>query len=134
MPVLKIKKNGVWEHVSGISEHTHLKDDIIGLKDPIYKDNEAPADPQEGDLWLDTDEEAAVSGGTVTDEQIASAVEDYMAEHPNSSQNPTGTKVYVTLADDGTIVIAPDVGDGLTNGVTITASLADDGTIVIGGE
>lgn len=70
----------------------------------------------------------------VTDEQIASAVEDYMSEHPNSSQNPTGTKVYVTLADDGTIVIAPDVGDGLTNGVTITASLADDGTIVIGGE
>lgn len=78
------------------------------------------------------------SGGTVTPEQIASAVEDYMAEHPievpDSSQNPTGTKVYVTLADDGTIVIAPDVGDGLTNGVTITASLADDGTIVIGGE
>ena len=73
-------------------------------------------------------------GGTVTPEQIASAVEDYMSEHPNSSQNPTGTKVYVTLADDGTIVIAPDVGDGLTNGVTITASLADDGTIVIGGE
>ena len=45
----------------------------------------------------------------------------------------TGTKVYVTIADDGTIVIAPDVGDGLANGVTITAILADDGTIVIGG-
>lgn len=70
----------------------------------------------------------------VTDEQIASAVEEYMAEHPNSSQNPTGTKVYVTLADDGTIVIAPDVGDGLSNDVTITVSLSDDGTIVIGGE
>lgn len=70
MPVLKIKKNGVWEHVSGISKHTHLKDDIIGLKDPIYKNNEAPANPQEGDLWLDMDEEVVVGGGSGVTEKI----------------------------------------------------------------
>lgn len=31
MPVLKIKKNGVWEDVAGISGHTHELDEITNF-------------------------------------------------------------------------------------------------------
>lgn len=44
MPVLKIKENGVWKPISGISEHTHTKDDIVDLQsslnDIYYTKNE----------------------------------------------------------------------------------------------
>lgn len=35
----------------------------IDFPEEIYKQNEAPTDAEEGALWLDTDEEAVVSGG-----------------------------------------------------------------------
>ena len=31
MPVVKVKKDGVWENVAGMSGHTHTKDEIIGF-------------------------------------------------------------------------------------------------------
>lgn len=31
MPVVKVKKDGVWEDVAGISGHTHTKDEIISF-------------------------------------------------------------------------------------------------------
>lgn len=39
MPVLKIKKNGVWENVSGLSEHTHTEKDIPDLNNYQPKGN-----------------------------------------------------------------------------------------------
>ena len=51
----------------------------------------------------------------------------------NSGENVCGTKVYVTEAEDGTIVIAPDEGNCLADGVTISVTLGEDGTIMIGG-
>ena len=31
MPVVEVKKNGVWEEVAGVSGHTHTKDEIISF-------------------------------------------------------------------------------------------------------
>lgn len=38
MPVLKVYKNGVWEEVAGMSEHTHSKDDITNFPTSLPAD------------------------------------------------------------------------------------------------
>lgn len=68
---------------------------IIGVTvgSPLPKPNMMQTDPTKGDYVKGKEEflEQVNSGGTVTDKQIADAVEDYMAEHPievpDSSQN-----------------------------------------------
>ena len=43
MPVIKVKKNGVWEEVSGSSEHTHVSSDIIDLSNKLDSKYEKPS-------------------------------------------------------------------------------------------
>ena len=56
-------------------------------------------------------------GGTVTDEQIAQAVEDYMAENPIQSnavvlKSPDGTEWNITVSNDGAITATKVGGSG----------------------
>lgn len=60
MPVLKIKQNGVWQDVSGISEHTHQMKDITDFSENgsgILVQAEEPADVENGTVWIDMDAE-----------------------------------------------------------------------------
>lgn len=79
MPVLKTLKNGVWVPVSGMSEHTHTKDDITNFPASLPADG-GNADTLEG---KHANEFATVStvklvsdlvGDIKVSEQIASAV------------------------------------------------------------
>lgn len=65
MPVLKIKRNGVWQDVSGISEHTHQMKDITDFSENgsgILVQAEEPADAENGTVWIDMDEDGDGSG------------------------------------------------------------------------
>lgn len=94
--------------------------------------NEEPTDTSV--IWIDPNDEDTDGAilyncpQTLTEAQKAQA-----RANIGASTVALGTKVFVTLADDGTIVISPDEGDSLADGATITVTLADNGTIVIGG-
>lgn len=62
MPVLKTLKNGVWEPVSGMSEHTHTKNDITDLQEKVYTQPDEPVDAPVGAVWVDTDEDVGFGG------------------------------------------------------------------------
>ena len=64
MPVLKTLKNGKWINVSGISEHTHTKNDITDLQEKVYTQPDEPIDAPVGAVWVDTDEDVGFGSGT----------------------------------------------------------------------
>ena len=109
MPVFKIKKNGVWEEISGISEHTHTKKDITDF--PIS----LPADGGNADTL----------GGKSADEfAIAADIEELRELIENIS-----VEVDTTLSQEGKAADAKAVGEAikeaeenaLNNGVAILA-------------
>lgn len=57
---VEITAASIAEALSNLAEH--IENDV-----PIYLHNEAPTDAKEGALWLDMDEEAAVSGSSSSD-------------------------------------------------------------------
>lgn len=93
MPVLKIKKNGVWEHVSGISRHVHAKEDIINLEEKIYTQPDEPTDAPVGSVWVDTDEDVGFGGGGSTSIDVTASVgQTIVVEEVDANGKPTKWK------------------------------------------
>ena len=124
MPVLKTLKDGVWVPVSGISEHTHTKEDIIDLQNEnqIYVQNEEPMDTQDGTLWIDTDEECAdINCKSAYDYAVEAGYEGTEEEFARQMANPYSTAI--TDDGEGNVVI--------TSLVTLTASDDGQGNVVL---
>lgn len=74
MPVVKIKKDGVWEDVAGISGHTHTKDEIISFPSSLPA-NGGNADTLDGmhasefvsytKLWQNASPRTSFAGQTI---------------------------------------------------------------------
>ena len=79
MPVLKIKHNGVWQEVAGISKHIHTIDDITDFPTSLPADG-GDADTLDGKhadefaLIADIEELDAKIGKTSVEDQIAEVI------------------------------------------------------------
>lgn len=108
MSVLKVKKNGAWENVSGTSWHTHNKDQLIGLPTTLPA-NGGNADTVDGKHAADFALAAELNTlfkkfnelvGTVgVSEQIATAI----VQLKNDLLNGAG-EAYDTLKELGDLI------------------------------
>ena len=116
MPVLKRFKNGVWENVSGISEHTHTKDDITDLQEKVYTQPDEPVNAPVGSVWVDTDEDVGFGGGGTADavQYIPQTLteEQQMQARANMGLYYSEMGIGTVLAET-TVMIDPDAGVGL---------------------
>lgn len=96
MPVLKTYKNGVWEPVSGMSEHTHTKNDITDLQEKVYTQPDEPVDAPIGAVWVDTDEDVgfggSAGGGSASIDVTASVGQTIVVEEVDANGKPTKWK------------------------------------------
>lgn len=97
--------NGAWEIIGNtrvdLSDYTtqEMVDEKIetaisniDFPEEIYINDEAPENPKENALWLDTDEEAAVSGGSASIDVTASVGQTIVVEEVDANGKPTKWK------------------------------------------
>ena len=80
MPVLKVKKNGVWEHIGGISGHTHETSEIVDFPSslPANGGNADTLDGKHADDFATVEDVASLEakiGDKSVSEQINNAIE-----------------------------------------------------------
>ena len=94
MSVLKVKQNGTWERVSGISQHTHTIDDITNL--PDIKPDGGDADTVDGKHASDfalasdmfsVDESIAALRTLIGDETVASQIASAIISKANAEHS-----------------------------------------------
>lgn len=134
MPVLKVKKNGIWEDVAGVSGHTHSTTDIVDFPTSIPA-NGGNADTLDNyhadDFVLSSHFNTAVST------QIGNALKSYYTKDETDNaledlKSDIGESIVLKneewhiIDNNGNIVATFDA-----NGVTTTNVIAN--TIIING-
>lgn len=145
MPVLKTLKNGVWEPVSGMSEHSHTKNDIVdfpeGLATEEYVDNKVAGILDSAPETLDTLNELAAALGddpnfaTTVAEQIGGKVDKIEGKGLSTNDYTTTEKNKLANIEVGAnkTVVDSALSDSSTNPVqnkVVNAAISELNTLV----
>lgn len=113
MPVLKVKKNGVWQDTFGISSHTHTVDDIVDFPNNFPSSGDADTlDGKHAEEFVLLSEFNSLQtkvGDTSVSEQIANAVPTKISALENDKGYITANEIpsslpSVSSEDNGAIL------------------------------